>query len=125
MQVRVQGLPAQYRQFGFFLPFFLLVSLVLFRRLGLSLKMLQLTPQFFPQVRQALQVLLGTAYAAFSFLAPFLVLGNPCCLFDVHPQLFRLGFNKPGNHALLNNRVTTRAQAGPQKQISDVAAPAL
>ena len=73
LQVIVEGLPAQHRQFGFFLALFLLVGLVLFGCGCLALQVLQLAAQLFSQIGQTLQVFLGPADTVLRFPAPLLV----------------------------------------------------
>ena len=109
LKIGVQGLPAQHRQLGLFLALFLFVGFVLFRRLSLTLKVLQLPAKFVPKIRQAFQVLLGPADAAFGFLAALLVLGDTRRFLDIHPQLFRLGLDQPRDHPLLDDGVAAGA----------------
>ena len=125
LQVVIQGLPAQYGKFRFFLALFLLVGFVLFRCSRLSLQVLQLPAKLFPQVGQAIKVFLGTLDAVFGFPAAFLVLGNAGRFFDVDTQFLRLGFDQPGNHTLFDDGVASRPQAGAQKQVCNVSTAAL
>ena len=120
LKIGVQRLPAQHRQFGLFLAFFLLVGLVFFCRLGLTLKVLQLPAKFVPKIRQALQVLLGPADAAFGFLATLFILGDTRSFLDIHPQFFRLGLDKPRDHSLFDNGVAAGTQPGPEEEVGNV-----
>ena len=63
-------------------------------------------------------------HAVFGLAAPFLVLGDARGLFEKHPQLVGLGLDQPGDGALLDNGVTPRPQAGTEKDVGDVLAPA-
>ncbi len=121
----VQSLPAQRRQLRLELTFLGLVFLVLLGRLRLTMQAFQLTLQLFAQVGQARQVLMGAADAVLGFAATLLVLGNPRSLLDEDPQVFRLGLDQLGDHALLDDRVAARPQAGAEKDVSDVATAAL
>src|SRR5690606_27594133 len=46
-------------------------------------------------------------------------------LLDEDPQVFRLGLDQLGNHPLLDDRVAARPQAGAEKDVGDIAPPAL
>ena len=62
--------------------------------------------------------------AVFGFLAPFLVLGNTGRFFQKNPQIFRLGLDQAGYHALFNDGIAARPQPGTQKNIGNIPAPA-
>ncbi len=63
-------------------------------------------------------------HAGFRLAAPLLVLGDTGRFLDIDAQLFRLGLDESGNHALLNDGVGARAEAGAQENIRDVLAAA-
>ncbi|KAG1395420.1 hypothetical protein G6F59_014006 [Rhizopus arrhizus] len=65
------------------------------------------------------------ADAGLGFLAALLVLGDAGRLFQVHAQVFRARLDDLADHALLDDRVAARAQAGAEEQVGDVAATAL
>ncbi|KPZ25128.1 hypothetical protein ALO56_200182 [Pseudomonas viridiflava] len=116
----VQRLPAQRRQLRLELAFFGLVFLILLGRLGLTMQTLELALQFFAQVGQARQVLVGAANAVLGFTAAFLVLGNARSFLDEIAQILGLGFDQFGDHALLDDRVAAWPQASPEKDVGDV-----
>src|SRR5690606_27244584 len=93
--------------------------------LGLALEALQLATQFIADIGEALEIFLGATHAALGVLAPLLVAGDARGLFDIHPQLIGLGLDQPGDHALFDNGVAAGSQAGAEKNIGDVPAPAL
>ena len=64
------------------------------------------------------------ANAVFCFSPSLLVFGNTSGFFKVVTQIFRLGFNKTGNHPLFDNGVTARPQPGTEKNIRDITSPA-
>src|SRR5690625_3803353 len=95
---------------------FLFVRRVFLCRLGLALQAAQLPLQLVPNVRQPLQVLHGAAHTVLRVAAALFVFGDARSLFDIGPQVFRLGLNQPRNHSLLNNGITTWAQTGAQEE---------
>ena len=105
-------------------PSLSLDRLVLLGLLGLPRKMLQLFADFFAQVVEAVEILAGVADAGLGFLAAFLVFGDAGGFFQIHAQLFGLGLDDLRDHALLDDRVAARAQAGAEEQVGDVAAAA-
>ena len=125
LDLHIQPFPAQRLELRAFQAFFLFVLLVFLRRAGLPAQALDLTLQLFANIRQALQILTGATNTVLGLAAAGLVLGDPRRFLDIHPQLFRLGFNQPGNHALLNNGVAARAQTGAQEDVGNVLAAAL
>src|SRR3546814_8864282 len=97
----------------------------LFRSLfRLPRKVLQLLADLVAQVGQALEVLAGVADAGFGFLAALLVLGDAGGLLQVHAQVLGAGVDDLADHALLDDRVAARPQAGAEEQVGDVAAAA-
>ncbi len=116
----VEGFPLQRLQLGPHQAFLFLELLVLLRRSSLAFKMLQLTPQLFPQIFQSFQVFPGAAHAVLGFFTALLVFGDARRLFDIHPQLFRLGLNQTGDHALFDDGVAAGPQAGAQEDVGDV-----
>ena len=98
--------------------------LVLLGLSGLPREMLQLFADFFAQVVEAVEILAGVADAGLGFLAAFLVFGDAGGFFQIHAQFFGLGLDDLRDHALFDDRVAARAQAGAEEQVGDVAAPA-
>ena len=87
-------------------------------------EVLELLVDFLAQVVQAVEVLAGVADAGLGFLAAFLVLGDAGGFFEVDAQVLGLGLDDLRDHALLDDRVAARAQAGAEEQVGDVAAAA-
>ena len=90
--------------------------------LGLRFEALDLVTEFFPNVLDAQEVLAGIFETPLRLLAPFLVAGDAGRLFEEHAQVVRLGLDDARNHALANDGVRTRAEAGAEEQIGDVLA---
>src|SRR5690606_32832756 len=65
------------------------------------------------------------ADATLGLLASLLVLGNAGGFLDEDAQVLGLRFDQARYHALLDDRVGARPQARSEKQVGDVAAPAL
>ena len=101
---------------------FRLQSLVLLRGTRLALEMVDLLVHFLAQVSQALEVFAGVADPCFGFLAPLLVFRDAGGLLEVDAKIFGPRLDDLRNHALLDDRVAARAQAGAQEQVGDVAA---
>ena len=99
--------------------------LVLLGLAGLAAQVLELLVDLLAQVVEAIQVLAGVADAGLGLLAPLLVLGDAGGLFQVHAQVLGPGLDDLADHALLDDRVAARAQAGAEEQVGDVAAAAL
>src|SRR5690606_33572669 len=121
----VQRLPLEGRQLGLELALLGLVLLVLLGRLGLAVQAFELALQLLAQVGQARQVLLGAADAALGLAAALLVLGDAGGFLDEITQILGLGLDQLADHALLDDRVAARAQAGAEEDVGDVAAAAL
>ncbi len=85
---------------------------------------LQLSLQLFAKVGQAREVFVGAADAVFGLPASLLVLGDPGGFFDEVAQILGLGFDQLGDHALLDDRIAARAQAGAEEDVGNVAATA-
>ena len=63
---------------------------------------------------------MGATNAVFGLAAALLVLGDAGRFFDKVAQVFGLGFDQLGDHALFDDRVAARAQAGAEENIGDV-----
>ena len=120
----VQLLPLQCLQLGFEVTLLCLELGIFFCRLGLPLQVLQLTLQFIAQIGQAIKIFHGAAHATRGFLAALFIFGNACRFLDENAQLLWLGFDESANHALFDNGIATRAQAGTQENIRDIPATA-
>ena len=106
------------------LALFLLQRLVAARRRGLALQVAQLLLDFLAHVVQALEVFLGVRDAILGLAAALLVLGDAGRLFDEAAQLFGPRLDDARDHALLDDRVAARAEAGAEEQLRDVLAAA-
>ena len=125
LHLAVQPAPAQRLELGALVALFLFILLVLLGGGRLAAQALDLALQLVADVGEPLQVLAGAAHAVLGLPAPRLVLGDARRFLDIDAQLFRLRLDQPGNHALLDDRVAARAQAGAQEDVGDVLAAAL
>ena len=105
-------------------PLLLFQFLVTLGGARLTLEARQLFVDFFAQIIQAVEVFARVADARFGFAPALLVFGNAGGFFQIHPQVFRLGVDDARHHALLDNRVAARAEAGAEEDIRNVAATA-
>src|SRR5690606_23488510 len=121
----VQRLPAHGGELGLEFAFLGLVGLVLLGRLGLAMQAVELAFQLLAQVAQARQVFLGAANAALGLATALLVLGDAGRFLDVVAQILGLGLDQLGDHALLDDRIAARPQAGAEEDVGDVAPAAL
>jgi 7-cyano-7-deazaguanine reductase len=92
------------------------------RHLGLRLQAGNLRAEFVANILNARQILPRVFQPMLGFLAPFLVFGDAGGFFEEEAQLVRLGLDDARNHALADDRVGARAQAGTEEQIDHVAA---
>ena len=122
--VPVQAAVAQRQQFRPDLALLFLEFLVALGRARLALELAELLVDFLEQVVQPVEVLAGVLDAVFGLAAAFLVLGDAGGLLQEHPQLLRLGLDQARDHALLDDGVATRPEAGAEEDVGDVAAPA-
>ena len=114
----------QREHFGGEATFVLLHRLVAARGRGLALQMADLLLDLVAQVLQPLEVLARIADAALGFAPPLLVARNARRLLDEGPHVLGLRLDDARNHALLDDRVAARAEAGAEEQLRDVAPPA-
>ena len=115
---------AQGAELGARQAFFLLELLEASRRLGLFFQPADLGLDLAPDIVDAIEVLACVADARFGLAPAFLVTRDAGRLFDETAQVLGLGLDDARDHALLDDRVGTRAQPGAQEQIGDVLAPA-
>ncbi|MBV6412663.1 MAG: hypothetical protein OMOMHJEC_00446 [Xanthomonadales bacterium] len=88
---------------------------------GLPAQVLELLVDLVGDVLQALQVLARGAHPRLGLTPPLLVLGDAGCLLEVHAQVVRRRLDDLRDHALLDDRVRTRPEAGTEEQVGDVA----
>ena len=111
---------ANRQQLGVPLPAFGLQPPIALGRLRLALEMRQLALQLLADVVQPRQIVLGVANAVLGFPPPLPVLGDARRFFEVGAQLLRLGFHQLGDHALLDDRVAARPEAGAEEHVRHV-----
>ena len=121
----IQAAVFQRLPFGILDPALFLQGLVLLGLARLPAQVLELLADLLAQVVEAVQVLARVADAGLGFLAALLVLGDAGRFFQVDAQVLRTRLDDLADHALLDDRVAARAQAGAEEQVGDVAAPAL
>ena len=101
-----------------------LERLVAARRAGLPLQVADLAVDFVAHVLEPLQVLARIGHARLGLAAALLVTRDAGGLLDEGAQVLGLGLDDARDHALLDDGVAARAQAGAQEQLGDVAAAA-
>ena len=106
------------------LPLLGLVLLVTLCRLCLAVEMANLFVDFVNKVCEPLEVLARVADAVFGLAPALLVLGDAGRLFDVHAHFLGLGLDDARDHALLDDRVAARPEAGTEENAGDVFATA-
>ena len=121
-RLQVQSLQTQRQQFGLQLALLLLEHLVAARGGRLPLQMADLLLHLLAQIIQPVQVLAGLGNSILRFAAPLLVARNAGRLFEERAQIIRPRLDDPGDHALLDDRVTAGAEARAQEQLGDVLA---
>ena len=92
------------------------------RDFSLRLQFFQIGIQFTQDVIDPRQVFTRVMQTVFGFPATLLVLGNAGSLFKENSQLFRTRLNDARDHALTNDRVSTRSEAGTKEDVLNVAA---
>ncbi len=96
--------------------------LVLGRHHRLRLELLEVRAQFAHDVLDARQVLARVVQAVLGLAAALLVLRHAGGFLEEHAQLFGLGLDDPRDHALPDDRVGARPEAGAEEDVLDVAA---
>src|SRR5690606_23408956 len=96
-------------------------GLVLLGLARLAAQVFELLVDLLAQVVEAIQVLAGVADAGLGLLAALLVLGDAGGLLQVDAQVLGPGLDDLADHALLDDRVAARAQAGAEEESGDVA----
>ena len=72
------------------------------------------------EVFQALEILAGVPNALLGFAAALLVLGYARRFLEERAQLLGLGLDEARDHALLDDRVGARPEAGAEEHVRDV-----
>ncbi len=99
------------------------LQLVEFLRDGcLALQLFQIGIEFAQDVFDAHQVFARVLQAVFGFAAAFLVLRDAGRFFQEDAQFFGTGFDDARDHALADDRVGARAEAGAEEDVLNVAA---
>ena len=125
VQLLVELEPAQRQQLRLHEAFFLFQFLVARGGLGLLLQFRQLRLEFLADVFHAREILARVLDAAFGLAPAFLVFRNARGFLDEAAQILGLGLDDARHHALLDDRVGARSQAGAEENVGDVLAPAL
>jgi hypothetical protein len=94
---------------------------VLLRHLGLAFQLLDLVAQLVADVLDAGDVLAGVGEAVLGLAAALLVLGDAGRLLEEEAQLLGLGLDDARDHALLDDGVGARPQAGAHEEVDHVA----
>src|ERR1700731_2092880 len=89
----------------------------------LRFQFFELTAEFPDNVLDPREVLAGILQAALGFPPPLLVFRDTCGFLEEYPQILGLRLDDAGDHPLTDNRVRTRAQAGTEKDVLNIAAP--
>lgn len=93
-----------------------------FGGLGFLREFVALFAELVQAVVVAGEVLAHFVHPRFAFFAPRFVEGDARRFFDEGAQFFRLGFDDAADHALFDDGVAARANAGALQQFDDVAA---
>ena len=120
-QLLVGSIQAQQAELGELAAFLLLEVAIALGVAGLALQAVQLPPEFVAQVVDSRQMFAGMGKAVVGLAATLPILGNASRLFEKGPQFVRLGVRQLADHALLDDRVAARAEAGAQKDAANVA----
>ena len=94
-----------------------LQRLVLARDLGLAAELLELRLELAPDVVDAREVLARVGEAVLGLAPPLLVLGDARRLLEEDAQLLGLRLDHARDHALLDDRVGARAEAGAEEDV--------
>src|SRR5690554_1225312 len=116
-----QGTGAQQRQLTLEPVLLVLELLIAAGRLRLAPEALELLVELLADVLQAPQVLLGAAHAVLGLPAALLVAGDAGGLLQGGAQLLGARLDQPRDHALADDRIGARAQAGAQEEVGDIA----
>ena len=87
------------------------------RHFGLRLQLLKIAIEFTQNVFHPRQVETGILQTTLGFTAPFLVLGNPCRLFQKESQFLWLALDDAADGPLTDDGVGARPQTRPQKDV--------
>ena len=96
---------------------------VAFRDVSLLLQVRELFIELLAYVLDAQQVFARVPQPELGLAAPLAVLGDARGLFEENAQLLRFRFDHARDHALLDDRVSARAQAGAEEYVGDIAPP--
>jgi hypothetical protein len=96
--------------------------LVAFGTSRLSLQVRQLLLDLVPKVSQALEIFFGVPDSVLGLTPPLFVFRDTRRFLEESTQVFRLRLDEARNHALLDDRVTVRAEPGAEQDVRDVLA---
>ena len=95
------------------------------RHFGLTGQVFDALAQFHADVVEARQVVAGVSQPPFCLPPALAILGDTRSLFEEAADLLRPRLDDARDHALLDDRVGARPEAGTEKQVDDVLAPDL
>ncbi len=121
---RVKLTQAQGEQLRGQSPLLLLQRLIASRRGGLALQVADLFLDLIEHVLQALKILTRVGDARLGLLAALLVARDTGGLLDEGAHVLGLRVDDARDHALLDDRVAARTQAGAEEEVGDVLAAA-
>ncbi len=107
-------------QLGCAPPLLLLEFAKAFSRLRLAFQSLQLPVELVGNIRKPFQVFDGVLDAVLRLPPPFPILGDAGGLLQVSAQLLGLRLYQLGDHALLDDRIAARAEAGSKEHVGDI-----
>ncbi len=116
LRAAVEVAQPQRQQFRGKRALLLLELLVAARGIGLALQVADLLLDLVAHVLQALEVLARVGDAALGLAAPLLVARDAGRLLDEGAHVLGLGLDHARDHALLDDGVAARAQAGAEEQ---------
>ena len=123
-RLHVERLQAQREHFGLKFALLLLERLVAARGGGLALQVADLLVDLLAQIVQPVEIFARLGDAALGLPPPFLITRDARGLLEKRAQVVRPRLDHARNHALLDDGVAARAQAGAEEQLRDVLAPA-
>ena len=112
----------QYQQLGAHTPLFVAQRLVFLCGRRLPFEVPQLFLHLFAQIVESLKVFTGVGDARFGLAPSLLVFGYPRRFLEVYTQVLGACLDDARDHALFDDRIAARPQAGAEKQIGDVTA---
>ena len=116
----VQRLPSKREQLGAQETLLGLQFAVALGRACLPLEVLELALELLAQIGETFEVLARAADAVLGVAAPVLVTRDACGFLDVDAEILGFRLDQAGNHPLLDDRVTARAEPRTEEDVRDV-----